>query len=166
MEFLKSRVYCTYNSNLQVGIRIQSNQLFWLSQLRTLFFQQSQCALKIPDQIVGGVSSKSLTSSTRIVDHKGETRICSVTCGTRGRGAIRISTPMMDGQDSDGFRHVIFYYLYKSRDTNTVTTPVGCWERSVVLLLLTGGAGCAVSWSVLSQSASSKVNGMMGLVDA
>ena len=50
----------------------------------------------------------------------------SVTYGTRGRGAIRISTPMMDGQDSDGFRHVIFYYLYKSRDTNTVTTPVGC----------------------------------------
>ena len=50
----------------------------------------------------------------------------SVTYGTRGRGAIPISTPMMDGQDSDGFRHVIFYYLYKSRDTNTVTTPVGC----------------------------------------
>ena len=75
MEFLKSRVYCTYNSNLQVGMRIQSNRLSWLSQLRTLFFQQSQCALKIPDQIVGEVSSKYLTSSTLIADHKGETSI-------------------------------------------------------------------------------------------
>ena len=67
------------------------------------------------------------------MDHKGETRICSVTCGTRGRGAIRISTPMMDGQDSDGFRHVIFYYLYKSRDTNTVTTPVSRMAFPVIL---------------------------------
>ena len=39
-----------------------------------------------------------------------------------------------------------------------MTTPVGCWERSVVLVVVnTGGAACAVSWSVLNQSDSSKV---------
>ena len=68
----------TFNSNLQVGMRIQSNQLLQLSPLTKLFFQQSPCALKIPDQIVGEVSSKYLMNWTLIVDYKGETSIFSI----------------------------------------------------------------------------------------
>ena len=47
-------------------------------------------------------------------------------------------------KDWIGFRQVIFIEVYKvKRVIKYMTTPVGCWERSVVLVVVnTGGAAC------------------------
>ena len=63
-----------------------------------------------------------------------------------------------DYKDWIGFRQVFYLSLLSQEVYKYMTTPVGCWERSVVLVVVnTGGAACAVSWSVLNQSDSSKV---------
>ena len=47
---------------------------------------------------------------------------------TRGRDAIRISIPMMDGQDSDGLQHKSFYSSLSQQDYKYMTSTDGVWE--------------------------------------